>query len=96
MAQVALPEMRRYGYSGSIAAGGTLGILIPPGIVLVPYAILTEQNLIKLFAAAFIPEGCSPQSARTERAESSGCTAISWPPATVSTESAAAACRTAP
>lgn len=60
MAQVALPEMRRYGYSGalatgSIAAGGTLGILIPPSIVLVIYAILTEQNIAKLFAAAFIP-----------------------------------------
>ncbi|MEX2535168.1 MAG: TRAP transporter large permease [Trueperaceae bacterium] len=60
MAQVALPEMRRHGYSGalatgSIAAGGTLGILIPPSIVLVIYAILTEQNIAKLFAAAFIP-----------------------------------------
>jgi len=60
MAQVALPEMRRYGYSGSlatgsIAAGGTLGILIPPSIVLVIYAILTEQNIAKLFAAAFLP-----------------------------------------
>lgn len=60
MAQVALPEMRKYGYSGAlstgaIAAGGTLGILIPPSIVLVIYAILTEQNIAKLFAAAFIP-----------------------------------------
>jgi len=60
MAQVALPEMRRYGYSGalatgSIAAGGTLGILIPPSIVLVIYAILTEQNIAELFAAAFVP-----------------------------------------
>ncbi|HZJ09686.1 MAG TPA: TRAP transporter large permease [Trueperaceae bacterium] len=60
MAQVALPEMRKYGYSGalatgSVAAGGTLGILIPPSIVLVLYAILTEQNIAKLFAAAFIP-----------------------------------------
>lgn len=60
MAQVALPEMRRYGYSGalatgSLAAGGTLGILIPPSIVLVIYAILAEQNIAKLFAAAFIP-----------------------------------------
>ena len=60
MAQVALPEMRRYGYSGALstgtlAAGGTLGILIPPSIVLVIYAILTEQNIAKLFAAAFIP-----------------------------------------
>ena len=60
MGKVALPEMRKYGYSGalatgSIAAGGTLGILIPPSIVLVIYAILTEQNIAKLFAAAFIP-----------------------------------------
>ena len=60
MAQVALPEMRRYGYSGALstgtlAAGGTLGILIPPSIVLVIYALLTEQNIAKLFAAAFIP-----------------------------------------
>jgi len=60
MAQVALPEMRRYGYSGalstgSLAAGGTLGILIPPSIVLVIYAILAEQNIIKMFVAAVIP-----------------------------------------
>jgi len=58
--QVALPEMRRFGYSGrlataTLAAGGTLGILIPPSVVLVVYAILTEQNIAKLFAAAFIP-----------------------------------------
>jgi C4-dicarboxylate transporter DctM subunit len=57
---VALPEMRRHGYSGrlataTLAAGGTLGILIPPSVVLVVYAILTEQNIAKLFAAAFIP-----------------------------------------
>lgn len=60
MAQVALPELRRYGYSpalatGTLAAGGTLGILIPPSIILVIYAILAEQNIAKLFAAAFIP-----------------------------------------
>ncbi len=60
MAQVALPELRRYGYSpalatGTLAAGGTLGILIPPSIILVLYAILAEQNIAKLFAAAFIP-----------------------------------------
>ena len=57
---VALPEMRRHGYSGrlataTVAAGGTLGIMIPPSVVLVVYAILTEQNIAKLFAAAFIP-----------------------------------------
>ncbi len=58
--QVALPEMRSHGYSGrlataTLAAGGTLGILIPPSVVLVVYGILTEQNIAKLFAAAFIP-----------------------------------------
>ena len=57
---VALPEMKRHGYSGrlataTVAAGGTLGILIPPSVILVVYAILTEQNIAKLFAAAFIP-----------------------------------------
>ena len=41
--------------SGALAAGGTLGILIPPSIVLVIYAILAEQNIAKLFAAALIP-----------------------------------------
>ena len=60
MGRVALPELRRYGYSGgfasaTLAAGGTLGILIPPSIVLVIYAILTEQNIAKLFLAAMIP-----------------------------------------
>jgi tripartite ATP-independent transporter DctM subunit len=60
MGQVALPELRRYGYPGNLAtatlaAGGTLGILIPPSIVLVIYAILTEQNIAKLFVAAFLP-----------------------------------------
>jgi C4-dicarboxylate transporter DctM subunit len=58
--QVALPEMRRHGYSGrlataTLAAGGTLGILIPPSVVLVVYAILTEQNIARLFAAALVP-----------------------------------------
>ncbi len=57
---VALPEMKRHGYSGrlatgTLAAGGTLGIQLPPSIVLVIYAILTEQNISKLFAAAIIP-----------------------------------------
>ncbi len=57
---VALPEMRRHGYSGrlatgALAAGGTLGILIPPSVPLVIYAILAEQNIAKLFAAAMIP-----------------------------------------
>ena len=60
MGQVALPEMRRHGYSGALAtgtlaAGGTLGILIPPSIVLVLYAILTEQNIVTMFIAALVP-----------------------------------------
>lgn len=60
MGRVALPELRKYGYAGgfstaTLAAGGTLGILIPPSIVLVIYAILTEQNIAKLFLAAVIP-----------------------------------------
>jgi C4-dicarboxylate transporter DctM subunit len=60
MASIALPEMRRYGYSGalatgSLAAGGTLGILIPPSLILVIYAILTESSLAHLFVAAIIP-----------------------------------------
>lgn len=60
MGRVALPELRQYGYAGgfstaTLAAGGTLGILIPPSIVLVVYAILAEQNIAKLFLAAFVP-----------------------------------------
>jgi tripartite ATP-independent transporter DctM subunit len=60
MGQVALPELRRHGYSGTLAtgtlaAGGTLGILIPPSVVLVIYAILAEQNIAKLFVAAMVP-----------------------------------------
>lgn len=58
--QVAYPEMKSHGYHGrlstaTLAAGGTLGILIPPSVPLVVYAILTEQNIAKLFAAAMIP-----------------------------------------
>ncbi|MFC3615344.1 TRAP transporter large permease [Lutimaribacter marinistellae] len=60
MGQVALPELKRYGYPGSLAtgalaAGGTLGILIPPSVILVIYAILAEQNIEKLFVAALLP-----------------------------------------
>ena len=58
--QVAYPEMKRHGYHGrlstaALATGGTLGILIPPSVPLVVYAILTEQNIGKLFAAALVP-----------------------------------------
>ncbi|MFN6955241.1 MAG: TRAP transporter large permease [Acetobacteraceae bacterium] len=60
MSQVALPEMRRHGYSpalatGTLAAGGTLGILIPPSVILVIYAIYTEQSIGVLFIAAVVP-----------------------------------------
>ncbi|HEV7912277.1 MAG TPA: TRAP transporter large permease [Albitalea sp.] len=58
--QVAYPEMKAHGYHGRLstavlATGGTLGILIPPSVPLVVYAILTEQNIAKLFAAAMVP-----------------------------------------
>ncbi len=60
MAKVAMPSMRRYGYAdflatGSIAAGGTLGILIPPSILLVIYGILTEESIGRLFVAGILP-----------------------------------------
>lgn len=59
-ARAALPEFRRYNYdtgfaTGMIAVGGTLGILIPPSVILVVYAITTEQNIAKLFMAALVP-----------------------------------------
>jgi len=60
MTQVALPEMKRFNYdyslaTGSIAAGGTVGILIPPSVILVLYGILTETNIGELFLAGFLP-----------------------------------------
>lgn len=60
MAKVSMPPMRRYGYAdtlatASIAAGGTLGILIPPSVILVIYGIMTEQSIRELFAAGFLP-----------------------------------------
>lgn len=60
MTKIALPEMRRAGYqdstaTGVIAAGGTLGILIPPSVVLVVYAYITETDVGKLFVAGIIP-----------------------------------------
>jgi len=60
MSKVAYPEMRRYGYAeslstASIAAGGTLGILIPPSVILVIYGLMTETSIRELFAAGFIP-----------------------------------------
>ncbi len=60
MGIVALPELRRYKYSpalatGTIAAGGTLGILIPPSVVLIVYAIIVETNIVTLFEASLLP-----------------------------------------
>jgi len=60
MASVALPEMKRYRYgmelgTGSVAAGGSLGMLIPPSVVFICYAILTEQSIGKLFIAGIVP-----------------------------------------
>jgi tripartite ATP-independent transporter DctM subunit len=60
MAKVCYPSMQRYGYSerlatGTIAAGGTLGILIPPSIILMIYGILTQTNIGHLFIAAILP-----------------------------------------
>ena len=62
MGQVTLPELKRYGYSGALstgalAAGGTLGIMIPPSVPLVIYAILTQESIGKLFMAAVLPAG---------------------------------------
>ena len=58
--KVSYPSMRKYGYSdalaaGSIAAGGTLGILIPPSVIMVIYGIMTETSIGKLFIAGIIP-----------------------------------------
>jgi len=60
MAKVSMPSMRKYGYSdslatGAIAAGGTLGILIPPSVILVIYGIMAEQDIGKLFMAGVVP-----------------------------------------
>jgi tripartite ATP-independent transporter DctM subunit len=60
IAQVAYPQMRRIGYSGrlataALATGGTMGVLLPPSVTLMVYAILTEQNITKMFLAAYMP-----------------------------------------
>jgi len=60
MAAVALPEMKRYKYDmelscGAVAAGGSLGMLIPPSVVFIVYGILTEQSIGKLFIAGIVP-----------------------------------------
>lgn len=60
MSRISIPEMLRAGYSpalaaGVVAAGGTLGILIPPSLILMIYGIISQQSVIKLFAAALVP-----------------------------------------
>ena len=60
MGRVALPELKRYRYSdtlgtGTIAAGGVLGILIPPSVILIIYSVIVEANIVTMFAAALIP-----------------------------------------
>ncbi len=60
MGTVSLPEMKKYNYdpalaTGSVAAGGSMGILIPPSVILIIYGIITEQSIGKLFLAGFIP-----------------------------------------
>ena len=60
LSRVAIPEMRRHGYdealaTGTVASGGTLGILIPPSVILIFYAIIAEAGVPELFAAALIP-----------------------------------------
>nr|WP_244271909.1 TRAP transporter large permease [Pseudovibrio denitrificans] len=60
MGKVALPELKRYNYSGALAtgtlaAGGVLGILIPPSVILIIYAVIVEANIVTMFVAAFIP-----------------------------------------
>jgi len=58
--RVAIPEMRRHGYdaafaAGAVASAGTLDVLIPPSVLIAIYAIVAEQSLVQLYAAAFIP-----------------------------------------
>ncbi len=60
MSRVSIPEMLRAGYhprlaAGAVAAGGTLGILVPPSLILVIYALITQQSVARLFAAALLP-----------------------------------------
>jgi tripartite ATP-independent transporter DctM subunit len=100
MSKVAMPSMRKYGYSdalaaGSIAAGGTLGILIPPSVVMVIYGILTEQNIGKLFIAGILPgwsrrllpggrrrDGAHRRQGRPARRAGDPGTSAWWPSAT--------------
>ena len=60
MSRIAIPEMRRLGYDGGLAAGavasgGTLGILIPPSVILIVYAVIAQESVARLFAAGLVP-----------------------------------------
>lgn len=60
MSKVSIPEMLKAGYSpalaaGAVAAGGTIGILIPPSLILMIYGLIAQQSVVKLFAAVLIP-----------------------------------------
>jgi tripartite ATP-independent transporter DctM subunit len=60
MSRIAIPEMRRLGYderlaAGAVASGGTLGILIPPSVILIIYAVIAQESVAQLFAAGLIP-----------------------------------------
>lgn len=60
MSRIAIPEMRRLGYderlaAGAVASGGTLGILIPPSVILIIYAVIAQESVARLFAAGLIP-----------------------------------------
>lgn len=60
MSKIAIPEMRRLGYderlaAGAVASGGTLGILIPPSVILIVYAVIAQESVAQLFAAGLIP-----------------------------------------
>jgi len=60
MSRIAIPEMRRLGYNerlaaGAVASGGTLGILIPPSVILIVYAVIAQESVAQLFAAGLIP-----------------------------------------
>src|SRR5690606_7145463 len=60
MGTIALPQMRRYGYdralsTGAVAVGGTLGVVIPPSVVMIVIAVQTEQSLLRLFLAGIVP-----------------------------------------
>ena len=74
MGRVALPEMKRYNYddklaTGCVAAGGTLGILIPPSTGFIIYALLTEESIGQLFLAGFLPGAAADRAVHDHRVD---------------------------